>query len=165
MIIRPEVADDIPAIRTLTEEAFAGSEHSSQTEGAIVDALRKAGVLSLSLVAEENGSIVGHVAFSPVLIDGENCGWFGLGPVSVSPDLQRSGIGSNLVEEGLQLLASLGAQGCVVLGHPNYYGRFGFTSDHALSYGDVPREYFRSLLLNGNPAAGEVAYHEGFEAT
>lgn len=164
MIIRPEASQDIPYIRTLTDAAFVGVEHSSQTEGAIVDALRDAGALTVSLVAEQDGSVIGHVGFSPVLIDGEDIGWFGLGPVSVSPGLQRGSVGSTLIKEGLNKLASLGAQGCVVLGDPAYYGRFGFSSDHALRYGDVPPEYFQSLVLGGESGAGEVTYHAGFEA-
>lgn len=165
MIIRAETHDDIPYIRALTGAAFVGVEHSSQTEGAIVDALRKAGALSPSLVAEQAGSVIGHIGFSPVLIDGEDIGWFGLGPVSVSPSLQRGGVGSALVNEGLQVLVNRGAHGCVVLGNPEFYGRFGFSSDHALRYSEVPVEYFQSSVLTGEPVAGEVAYHAGFEAT
>lgn len=165
MIIRPETPEDTASIRTLTDAAFIGVEHSSQTEGAIVDALRAADALTVSLVAEKDGSIVGHVGFSPVLINGEATGWFGLGPVSVSPSLQRSGVGSMLIKDGLDRLAAYGAQGCVVLGDPDYYGRFGFRSDHALRYGDVPPAYFQSLVLGGEPASGEVTYHAGFEAT
>jgi len=164
MNIRPESLADGPAIRSLTEAAFAGAEHSSQTEGAIVDALRNAGALTLSLVAEQDGVIVGHVAFSPVLIGGADLGWSGMGPVSVSPDRQRSGIGSALIEQGLNQLKQSSANGCVVLGDPNYYRRFGSTSDHALRYGDVPPQYFQSLVLSGAPVQGSVAYHDGFNA-
>ena len=163
MIIRAETPADTSPIRSLTDAAFNGVEHSSQTEGVIVDALRQAGALTISLVAEQNDTIIGHVAFSPVLIDGEDLGWFGLGPVSVSPSLQRGGVGSALIEEGLRQLRHRGATGCVVLGDPNYYRRFGFTNDHALRYGDVPPEYFQSMTLSGDPAAGEVTYHEGFD--
>ncbi|WP_246347475.1 GNAT family N-acetyltransferase [Brevundimonas basaltis] len=165
MIVRPEKPEDIPSIRTLTDAAFVGVEHSSRTEAAIVDALRAADALTLSLVAELQGSIIGHVGFSPVLIDGRDIGWSGLGPVSVSPGLQRGGVGSALIKQGLDKLARRGAQGCVVLGDPDYYGRFGFSSDHALRYGDVPAGYFQSLLLAGELAAGEVTYHAAFEAT
>lgn len=164
MIIRDEAPADISTIRVLTEAAFRHAEHSSQTEGAIVDALRAAGALTLSLVAEQDGEIVGHIAFSPVLIDGKDPGWFGLGPVSVWPHLQRGGIGSALIGEGLEQLRQRGAMGCVLLGDPDYYRRFGFSSDHALHYGDVPPEYFQSLVLSGEPCAGEVSYHEGFDA-
>ncbi|WP_428156165.1 GNAT family N-acetyltransferase [Brevundimonas sp.] len=165
MIIRPETPADVAFIRSLTDAAFVGVEHSSQTEGAIVDALRRAGALSLSLVAEQDGAIIGHVGFSPVRIDSEDIGWFGLGPVSVSPGLQRGGVGSALIKAGLDLLESQGAKGCVVLGDPQYYGRFGFSSDHGLRYGDVPAEYFQSRVMSGEPVGGEVTYHEGFEAT
>lgn len=164
MLIRPERAADTSAIRSLTDTAFEGVEHSSQTEGAIVDALRRAGALTLSLVAERDGRIIGHVAFSPVRIDGAELGWFGLGPVSVAPEHQRGGVGTALIREGLAELRRRGANGCVVLGDPDYYRRFGFTSDHGLSYADVPPVYFQSLRWSGEPAAGEVTYHAGFDA-
>ena len=164
MIIRSEIAADIPSIRQLTDAAFRDVVFSSQTEGAIVDALRLAGVLALSLVAEQNGVIVGHVAFSPVLIDGDDIGWFGLGPVSVSPPMQRRGVGSALINEGLQLLRDRGASGAVVLGDPDYYRRFGFTSDHQLSFADAPPVYFQSIVLAGTPAKGVVTNHEAFAA-
>jgi len=164
MIIRSELAADISSIRQLTDAAFRDVAYSSQTEGAIVDALRLAGVLTLSLVAEQNGMIVGHVAFSPVLIDGDDIGWFGLGPVSVSPPMQRRGVGSALINEGLQLLRDRGAAGAVVLGDPDYYRRLGFTSDHQLSFADVPPAYFQSIVLAGTPAKGLVTYHEAFAA-
>ncbi len=165
MMIRPEKPADISAIRSLTEAAFVGVEHSSQTEAAIVDALRDAGALALSLVADRDGQIVGHVAFSPVQIDGHNTRWFGLGPVSVLPEFQRNGIGTALIEEGLRLINQGGAEGCVVLGDPGYYARFGFGSHHALRYGDVPPEYFQSLVMSGDPPRGNVTYHRGFEAS
>lgn len=164
MHIRPEEPTDAAAIRALTEAAFAGAEHTSGTEGAIVDALRAAGALTLSLVAEQDGAIVGHAAFSPVRIEGEDSCWFGLGPVSVAPDRQGGGIGAELIREGLSVLQNRDAAGCVVLGDPAYYGRFGFTSDHALRYPGVPAQYFQSLQWSGDPAAGEVAYHPGFDA-
>jgi putative acetyltransferase len=164
MIIRSETAADGSAIRSLTGAAFDGVEHSSQTEAAIVDALRDAGALALSLVAERQGRIIGHVAFSPVEVDGRDIQWFGLGPISVLPELQRTGVGAALIEEGLRQLIEGGAAGCVVLGDPAYYTRFGFSSDHALRYGDVPPEYFQSMVLSGDPPEGSVEYHKGFEA-
>ncbi|WP_427788410.1 GNAT family N-acetyltransferase [Brevundimonas diminuta] len=164
MIIRPEQPEDLPAIHAVTRSAFIGVEHSSQTEAAIVDALRNAGALTLSLVAEQDGRIVGHAAFSPVRIDGRASHWFGLGPVSVLPQRQGHGVGSALINEGLAQLKRLDAEGCVVLGDPGYYARFGFTSDHDLRYDGAPPIYFQSLALSGAPAKGEVAYHQGFEA-
>ncbi|WP_176593428.1 GNAT family N-acetyltransferase [Sphingobium sp. EM0848] len=164
MIIRPETSEDVPKIRSLIKAAFKGIDHSNETEGAIVDALRDAGALIISLIAEQDDMLIGHVAFSPVLIAGDGGGWYGMGPVSVSPQVQRRGTGSALIREGLKLLQDRGASGCVVLGEPNYYSRFGFSSNHALRYGDVPPEYFQSLLLCGDPCEGEVTYHKGFEA-
>jgi len=161
----PERDGDAPAIRALVTAAFLGAEHSSGTEGAIVDALRAADMLTVSLVATEDGVIVGHVAFSPVTIDGADLGWFGLGPVAVSPDHQRRGIGARLIEAGLAQLRDAGAQGCVVLGDPAYYARFGFESDPALAYPGVPAEYFQRLVLDGSPPIGEVAYHQSFAAS
>ncbi len=164
MIIRPESAEDVPAIRAVTVAVFKGAPYSSGTEAAIVDALREAGALTLSLVAEERGRIVGHVAFSPVTINGKAGGWFGLGPVSVEPAEQRRGIGQALIRDGLQRLKSKGAEGCVLLGDPAYYGRFGFVSDPRLRYGDVPPEYVQRLSFTGAEPEGEVAYHAGFDA-
>lgn len=163
MLIRPEQPHDIAAIRQLTADAFAGVEHSDQREPAIIDALRDAGALTLSLVAvEEGGTIVGHVAFSPVTIDGEDLGWFGLGPVSVRPDKQGRGIGAALIRQGLDTLRQEGAAGCVVLGDPNYYRRFGFENDPNLRYPAAPPEYFMRRAFNDAVPRGEVAYHAAF---
>jgi putative acetyltransferase len=164
MIIRVEKPDDFSSIRSVTEAAFISVEHSSQTEAAIVDALRKAGALTISLVAELDGQIIGHAAFSPVLIDGKDTKWFGLGPVSVTPSRQRCGVGTNLIREGLKRLEQYGANGCVVLGDPDYYRRFGFTTGHTLHYRGAPPEYFQSLVLSSDSASGDVKYHQGFEA-
>lgn len=161
MLIRPEAAADHAAIRALTTAAFAGAPHASGTEAAIIDALRAAGALALSLVADDGG-VVGHVAFSPVRIDGRDTGWFGLGPVSVAPKWQGQGIGSALIREGLARLAASGAQGCVLLGNPGYYRRFGFATDPDLTLPDVPPEYFQRLVLAGAPARGTVSFHPGF---
>jgi putative acetyltransferase len=162
--IRPEQPDDVEAIRQVTLDAFEGAPFSRQTEARIVDALRAAGALTLSLVAVANGEVVGHVAFSPVSIEGVYGGWYGLGPVSVSPDRQRQGVGQALIREGLGRLRALGAAGCVVLGSPDYYGRFGFSSDPALVYVGAPAPYFQRLVFEGLLPAGEVRFHLGFDA-
>ncbi|WP_089177373.1 N-acetyltransferase [Bosea sp. AS-1] len=163
MPIRLEQPGDADAIRALTTEAFATAPHSSGTEVAIVDGLRAAGELTLSLVAVEDGEIVGHVAFSPVTIDGAERGWFGLGPVSVRPGRQHSGIGSELIREGLRRLRENGAGGCVLLGDPAYYGRFGFANDPALVLEGVPPEYFMRLGFGAEQPAGTVRYHAAFD--
>ena len=109
--------------------------------------------------------MVGHVAFSPVTIDGAQIGWLGLGPLSVRPDLHRQGIGTALVQEGLERVRALGGKGCVLVGDPGYYRRFGFVPDPAMRVAGVPAEYVMRLPLDGALAAGEVAFHEGFKAS
>lgn len=164
MEIRFEQPEDLDAIRTLTSEAFRNAPHSTHNEAAIIDALRKAGALILSLVAVEGGVIVGHVAFSPVAIDEEANGWYGLGPVSVRPDRQRKGIGERLIRTGIDQLRRIDAQGCVVLGEPAYYSRFGFVRDPNLRYGNVAPEYFQRLAFTQAMPVGEVFYHAAFNA-
>lgn len=165
IIIRSEKPQDESTIRAITEAAFKDVAYSAGTEGLIVDGLRAANALTVSLVAVEEGELVGHVAFSPVAIDGADFGWFGLGPVSVRPDRQGRGIGSRLIQEGLDRLRTLGAKGCVLLGDPGYYGRFGFETDAALRYEGAPPEYFMRLSLKGPAPQGTVTFHEAFDAS
>jgi putative acetyltransferase len=163
MEIRPEVPSDAEAISNVITAAFVGAEHSSGTEASIVEALREARSLAVSLVAMEKESIVGHVAFSPLTIDGCSDGWFGLGPVAVVPRRQAQGIGSALIEAGLASLRARGSNGCVVLGEPAYYSRFGFTADHSLRLAGVPPEYFQQLKFTEQSCRGMVEYHAAFE--
>jgi putative acetyltransferase len=162
MKIRFEQPQDWIAITDTTIAAFAGQEHSDQTEHAIIDRLRGAGALTLSLVAVDQGKVIGHVAFSPVEIEPEHEGWFGLGPVSVLRDRQRTGVGTSLIEQGLSELRSRAAAGCVVLGDPAYYRRFGFENDDALRYADAPAEFFMRLAFYDSVPAGTVRYHRAF---
>jgi putative acetyltransferase len=115
-------------------------------------------------VAELDGRVVGHVAFSPVTMSDGTPGWFGLGPVSVLPAVQRQGIGAALIEEGLSRLREIGAAGCCLVGHPEYYGRFGFVSPTGLGHEGVPPEAFFALALDGAVPQGTVAFHEAFRA-
>lgn len=165
MNIRTEHADDIDTISRLTEAAFRNEVHSSHTEHFIVTALRRAGQLTVSLVAEENDAIIGHVAVSPVTLSTGVTGWYGLGPISVWPERQGQGIGSALMKAALAQLQQLGAAGCVVLGDPGYYGRFGFQTHPGLTLDGVPPEYFQALSFGGDVPTGAVTYHEAFEAT
>ena len=162
MLIRNETSADIALIRAITEAAFATAEHSSGTEGAIVDGLRDASALTLSLVAEENGELIGHAAFSPILINGKDVDWYGLGPVSVRPDHQGKGIGGALIQEGLGKLRALGANGCVVMGHPDYYPRFGFVRDDRVRFEGVPPEFFMQQVFKGEQPDGAVTYQSAF---
>lgn len=161
-ILRPERADDGAAIRKVIVDAFAIAAHRDGTEQDIVERLRAANALTVSLVAEDDGRIVGHVAFSPVGIERAHGDWYGLGPASVAPGRQRQGIGDALIREGLRRLTERGAAGCVVLGEPAYYGRFGFTHDPALSYADVPPPFFQRLVFAGPSPTGQVRYHSAF---
>ncbi|CAK16046.1 GNAT family N-acetyltransferase [Pseudomonas entomophila] len=163
--LRNERPEDIPAINRLTEAAFANAEHSSHTEHFIVDALRRAGQLSVSLVAVEGDTLVGHVALSPVTLSSGVSGWFGLGPISVLPARQGQGIGSLLMKAALAELQRMGGAGCVVLGDPAYYGRFGFKPQPGLTLPGVPAEYFQALAFDGAMAQGVVRYHDAFCAT
>ena len=165
MIIRLENEGDADAIHAVTAAAFQGRPYSDGTEAQVVSALRAAGVLTISLVAEDYDEIVGHVAFSPVTINGQPGRWYGLGPVSVAPARQRKGIGAALIETGLTQLRALGADGCVLLGDPAYYVRFGFVSDSTLRYRDVDPEYVQWLSFTGDVPVGEVAFHAAFDVT
>lgn len=162
LIVRKETAGDAAAIRDITTRAFLQAAHRSGTEAKIIEALRDAEALTLSLVVEHEGNITGHVAFSPVCVNGQDVGWFGLGPVAVNPDVQNRGVGSALIREGLSQLAKQGAQGCVVLGEPEYYGRFGFACCPQLQLQGVPPEYFMALSFRSSVPAGEASYHPAF---
>lgn len=164
IILRKEQGGDIDAIARLTEAAFLSEEHSSHTEQFIVNALRRAGQLTISIVALEGETIVGHVAVSPVAISSGAGGWYGLGPISVSPQHQHRGIGSQLMKAALAELQGLGAAGCVVLGDPGYYGRFGFKADASLELPGIPAEYFQALSFGAPLPRGQVSYHAAFEA-
>jgi len=167
--IRPEAAGDEATIHTLTETAFAPMPFSGGTEQHVIDALRKDGDLTLSLVAEDanlnSGRIVGHIAFSPVTIADGAQGWFGLGPVSVWPELQKSGIGGALIKRGIADLRIQGAKGIVLIGSNIYYPRFGFEHVPQLTYAGGPPEFFQVLLLDGDMPSGAVAYAPGFAAS
>jgi predicted N-acetyltransferase YhbS len=162
--IRQESRSDIPAIRRVTIAAFLAAPHSSHTEELIVDALRSAGKLTVSAVATHHDEVVGHVAASPITIGGTECGWYGLGPVSVLPSHQRRGIGSALVMDALLTLSSSGAAGCVVLGAPAFYERFGFKINDALILPGAPAGNFLAVAFDSSTPRGIVAYHGAFQA-
>lgn len=160
--LRAERDADAPAMEQLIRAAFLHAPHSDHSEHRIVDALRAAGALSLSLVAEAAAEIVGHVAVSAVTISDGTPGWYGLGPISVQPTLQGRGVGSQLMHAALLALRERGAPGCVVLGDPRYYGRFGFVADAALQFPGVPAEYFQALQWSGPAPRGVVTYAAAF---
>lgn len=163
-LIRPETPADIAGIHALTAAAFAHAEHSSRTEQYIVDALRARGELTLSLLAEREGHLLGHVAVSPVTLSDGSPGWYGLGPISVAPAAQGQGIGSALMQAALGALQARGARGCVLLGEPAYYQRFGFQPEAGLVLPGAPPAYFQALCWQPPVPTAEVAYSPAFEA-
>ena len=121
ILIRNETKTDIDAITEVTIAAFNTLEISNHTEQFIIEALRANNALTVSVIAEVDGHVVGHVAFSPVTISDGTQNWYGLGPVSVLPERQRKGIGKSLILEGISRLKGLNAKGCCLVGHPDYY--------------------------------------------
>ena len=165
MELRPERSGDQGAIHALIQAAFETAEHADGNEGQIVDALREQGALAVSLVAEQEGELIGHVALSVVHIEGGRSGeWFGLGPIAVAPRRQREGVGSALMRAALDALRARGASGCVLLGDPAYYARFGFEPAAPLVLEGVPPAYFQALSFSGERPAGRVRYHQAFGA-
>lgn len=164
IVIRSERDADVSAIAEVTAAAFKTLEISSQTEQFIIEQLRAAGALKLSLVAELDGRVIGHIAFSPVSISDGTLNWYGLGPVSVLPTFQRQGIGKALIGEGLSKLRDMGAGGCCLVGHPEYYIKFGFQNLPGLVLEGVPPEVFFALSFDGRAPRGSVAFHEAFGA-
>jgi putative acetyltransferase len=164
MIIRDETSSDIEAISKVTIAAFKNLAISNHTEQFIINALREANALTISLVAEIDGQVVGHIAFSPVTISDGTPNWYGLGPVSVLPEHQRKGIGNALIEEGLSRLKGMNAQGCCLVGHPDYYKKFGFKNTSGLGHEGVPPEVFFAMSFDGHAPQGIVEFHVGFKA-
>lgn len=164
IVIRSEADADVDAITEVTIAAFKTLEISNQTEQFIIEALRAAKALTVSLVADVDGRVIGHIAFSPVTISDGTPNWYGLGPVSVLPEYQGKGIGNALIKEGLSRLKDLNAQGCCLVGHPDYYRKVGFKNISGLVHEGVPQEAFLALSFDGHIPQGAVAFHEGFKA-
>ena len=164
MLIRDERGADKAAIHAVNAAAFPTPE-----EADLVDALRRQAQPLISLVAERDGTLLGHILFSPVTLDSQpGLRLMGLAPMAVAPEHQRSGIGSALVQAGLDACRQQGFSAVVVLGHPEYYPRFGFSP--AVRHGirseyDVPDEVFMAMeLIPGalREATGTIKYHAAF---
>ena len=167
IIIREEVVEDRGAVRAVNEQAFG-----QQDEADIVDRLRKSCPGRLSLVALEGDEIVGHILFSPAKIIGsaKTAEGMGLAPVAVLPARQRRGIGTGLVKRGLEMLKSRGCPFIIVLGHPEYYPRFGFARaslcDVRSQWDGVPDEAFMILILDPlamEGVSGVARYRDEFD--
>jgi len=163
--IRYEKPEDLPFANSVIEKAF-----KRDAEAKLADKLRLKSVDHLSLVAEENGTIVGHIMFTPVLIkNGHEVQGMGLAPMSVLPSMQRRGIGTLLVKEGLKILKQKGCPFVIVLGHPGYYPRFGFQPASRFNiksqWEDVPVEAFMILILDEKVmrnVSGTASFREEF---
>ncbi|RZN36905.1 MAG: N-acetyltransferase [Methanophagales archaeon ANME-1-THS] len=162
--VRKETVADIEAINEVTIEAFKNHPISNHTEQIIIKALRNAGALSLSIVAEINGCVVGHIAFSPITISDGTKDWYGIGPFSVLPKYQRQGIGKALINQCLSRLKEMGGQGCALVGDPDYYKKYGFKNYPQLVHEGVPQEVFLVLPFNKKVPQGIVVFHEAFTA-
>ena len=165
MIIRQETQADIEAITEITKAAFENHPFGNNTEQFIVNALRAANVLTISLVAQLDGKLAGHIAFSPVTFSDSSKNFYGLGPISVLPDHQRQGIGTSLVNQGISMLKDSGAQGCLLVGDPKFYQRFGFRSTNKLKYESVPQKNLLVLPFSNQIPQGTVKFHRAFSAT
>jgi len=160
--IRPESPLDKQAIYDLAKRAFAPMPFAAGNEQDLVNALREQGALEISLVAEHKGRVVGHIAFSPA-ISGQNTDrWYALGPVSAEPDMQRCGIGSALIHQGLDMLRQRGAAGCVLVGSLDYYPRFGFQSAPVNCPAGEPAEYYQILCMAADKPQGIIGFHPLF---
>lgn len=162
--IRNEQADDIPFVHELNALAF-----TTEAEARLVDVLRESARPIISLVATEDEIIVGHIMFTPVELRGSSSLMImGLAPMAVAPDRQRSGIGSALVNEGIDRCRKIGAGAVVVLGHPDYYPKFGFVPASTMRIDceyDVPDEAFMALELTAgylSAIEGTIKYHDAF---
>lgn len=160
--IRREQNNDVNAIIDITLKAFGNSKDGGRYEAELINKLRNTNRLSMSLVAIQNDEIVGHIAFSPVTINGIANNWYGLGPVSVLPDNQGKGIGKLLIQKGLIELEILGANGCVVMGSSKYYPKFGFKPYPGLILKGFKPESFMYYPIKGDIPIGEVKYDKSF---
>jgi putative acetyltransferase len=169
VIIRDQTTDDFAAVHELVIAAFKTLPIACGREQFVMDALWTSGAATVALVAEDSGAagadaIVGQAAFSKATVGGQDVGWHGCGPVSVPPKRHKQGIGSALMRAGLNRLRALGSKGCVVVGDPNYYPRFGFANTDAMFEPGVPPEVFMAICFAGAMPKGEVKFDEAFDA-
>lgn len=164
LVIRLERAVDHAAIYDITKRAFAPMPYSDGDEQDLINRLREAGALDISLVAELDGKLVGQVTFSEAFaVDGSN-GWYALGPVAVEPELQSRKIGAQLIEVGISMLRERDAAGCVLVGNPAYYSRFGFRLFPDLCPKGEPAEYFQILPLRETAPNVVIGFHPLFHS-
>jgi putative acetyltransferase len=160
MLIRNETIDDIPAISRLVTEALLMLAQSTGTEARIVERLRADGALALSLVAEDEGEVIGYLAASAARI-GTQDGWSLIGPLVVLPSRHRQGIGTALMAEAISRLRAT-SRGAALVGDPAYYGRFGFRAFPGLGVAGCPPEVVQALPFDDIEPRGELIHHPAF---
>jgi putative acetyltransferase len=160
--VRPERAEDHAAIYDITTRAFAPMPYSGGDEQDVIDRFRERGALALSLVAEREGVLAGQITFTPAFAADGSPGWYALGPVSVEPACQSDGIGSQLIRAGIEWLMAQDAAGCVLVGNPAYYSRFGFRLFPELAPEGEPAQYFQILPLRVAEPDVVVGFHPAF---
>jgi putative acetyltransferase len=165
IIIRPESSSDSAAITNVIDAAFLEMPYSEGDEAELVNELRRLGALSVSLVAEIDKTVVGHIwsLDSPAQSSDGTSGWYGLGPLAVLPMHQNAGIGSALLGRGLEAIANLGANGCILIGHPHIYAHFGFKHAPSNAPSDQPQEFFMVKLFCDQIPYGPIYFHEAFK--
>ncbi|QJD67381.1 N-acetyltransferase [Xanthomonas campestris pv. badrii] len=163
VLIRQASQDDAAAIEILTMVAFMREDHSRHDEQHVIAALREDGALVLSLVADHDGYVVGHLAVSPVSLSDGSTGWYALGPLAVGPGHQRQGLGTRLVQAALANLRERGAAGCLALGAPGFFKQLGFAVEPGLTLPEAPVSELQALAFGDRllPLA-DVAYHPAF---
>lgn len=160
MLIRNEIDSDVSAIRAVVTEAMKMLPQSTGTEADIVDRLRADDALTLSLVAEDRGEVVGYLAASKARIGAQD-GWGLIGPLVVLPTRHGQGIGSALMAEAILRLRAT-CKGAALVGDPRYYGRFGFSAFPGLGVGGCPPEFVQALPFDAMEPRGEVIHHTAF---
>jgi len=161
--IRPERPGDEATIRAMVRRAFTGHPYSDGDEADVIDRLRADGDLLLSLVAEQDGSIIGQATYSPALLANGEKGWVVLGPVAVDPAHQGKGLGRELIEAGEAIMRERGMKGITVLGDPGIYARFGFAPDTPMWLAGELGWAFQVKSLGGPIPATEQRYVRAFD--
>jgi putative acetyltransferase len=162
LVIRNEKVADQQAIYRITQLAFQDRPYADGDEQDVINRLRAAGALTLSLVAVIDDDLVGQATFSPASQSDGSRPWYALGPIAVLPDHQSMGIGSALIAEGMQGLQERSALGCILTGNPVYYERFGFVLSPSHTPKAESSQYFQVKFLTDFRPQGIFGFHRAF---